>query len=39
MTAARNLIGRAIFQTGSLLHRAGLALCGFAGWWDAGTDR
>lgn len=28
----RNLVGRAIY-------RLGAALCGLAGWWDAGTDQ
>lgn len=32
IVTARNLVGRAIY-------RLGAALCGFAGWWDAGTDR
>lgn len=43
----RDPIGRALFSTGSTLHRAGrlgpiravgLSLCSAAGWWDAGTD-
>ncbi len=37
-TQIRDLIGRAIFRTGSALYRFGLAICGVAGWWDAGTD-
>ena len=35
----RDLIGRALYAIGDAMHRAGLAVCGFAGWWDAGTDR
>lgn len=38
MKPVRDLIGRAIFRTGTWLHDLGLWLCGVAGWWDAGTD-
>lgn len=38
-TAARDLVGRAIFAAGAALTAAGGALCWLAGWWDAGTDR
>jgi hypothetical protein len=37
--ATRNLIGRTLYAAGNGLHRAGLTLCGIAGWWDAGTDQ
>jgi hypothetical protein len=36
--AARNLMGRAIFTTGSLLMSLGGEMCGAAGRWDAVTD-